>query len=94
MAQWFFIKDFLGSNTVIRTLIDLQVPPTFDGGVGRRSFHAQVPRRVTLVGKVPHLQVADGEADDGGLVQLAGDGARQRQHLGQLVELKVLLPSP
>lgn len=68
--------------------------PTFDGGVGRRSFHAQVPRRVPLVGKVPHLQVADGEADDGGLVQLTGDGARQRQHLGQLVELKVLLPPP
>lgn len=38
------------------------------------------------------MQVADGEPDDRGLVQLAGDGPRQRQHLGQLEELKVLLP--
>lgn len=68
--------------------------PTFDRGVGRRSLDAKVPRRVSLVGKVPHLQVADGEPDDGGLVQLAGDGARQRQHLGQLIELKVLLSPP
>lgn len=74
--------------------VGVRFPPTFDRGVGRRPLHAQVPRRVALVGKVPHLQVADGEADDGGLVQLAGDGARQRQHLGQLVKLKVLLPPP
>ncbi len=56
-------------------------PLTFDWGVGRRSFDAQVPRRVSLVGEVPHLKVADGEADDGGLVQLAGDGAGKRKHL-------------
>ncbi len=56
-------------------------PLTFDWGVGRRSFDAQVPRRVSLVGEVPHLKVADGEADDGGLVQLAGDGAGERKHL-------------
>ena len=67
---------------------------TFDGGVGWWAFYAQVPWRVPLVGEVPHLQVADGEADDGSLVQLAGDGAGQGQHLGQLIELKVLLPSP
>ncbi len=67
-------------------------PLTFDWGVGRRSFDAQVPRRVSLVGEVPHLKVADGEADDGGLVQLAGDGAGERKHLCQLVELKVFLP--
>ena len=67
---------------------------TFDRGVGRWAFHAQVPWWVPLVGKVPHLKVADGEADDGSLVQLAGDGAGQGQHLSQLVELKVLLPSP
>lgn len=38
------------------------------------------------------MQVADGQPDDGGLVQLAGDGPRQRQHFGQLKELKILLP--
>ena len=40
------------------------------------------------------LEEADGEPDDGSLVQLRGDGTRQRQHLGQLVELVVLLPPP
>lgn len=70
------------------------VHPTFDRGVGWRSLHAQVPRRVPLVGEVPHFQVADGEPDDGGLVQLAGDGAWQRQHLGQFIKLKVLLAPP
>lgn len=62
----------------------LQLPhgPTFDWGVGGRALNAQVPGRVSLVGEVPHLQVADGEPDDGGLVQLARDGTRQRQHLG------------
>ena len=48
---------------------------TFDGGVWRGSLDAQVPGGVSLVGKVPHLQVADGQADDGGLVQLRGDGS-------------------
>lgn len=72
----------------------LRVHPTFDGGVGWWSLHAQVPRWVSLVGKVPHLQVADGEPDDRGFVQLAGDGARQRQHFGQLVKFKVLLSPP
>lgn len=67
---------------------------TFDGGVGRRALHSQVPRRVALIGKVPHLQVADGESDDGCLVQLTGDGTRKRQHLGQLVKLKVLFAPP
>jgi len=50
------------------------------------------PGRVPLVGEGAHVQVADGQPDDRGLVQLAGDGAGQRQHLGQLEELKVLLP--
>lgn len=72
----------------------VQFNPTFHGGVGRGSFHAQVPRWVPLVGEVPHLQVADGESDDGGLVQLTGDGAWQWQHLGQFIKLKVLLPPP
>lgn len=68
--------------------------PTFDRGVGRWSLNAQVPWWISLVGKVPHLQVADGEPDDGGLVQLAGDGAWQRQHLGQFIKFKVLLSPP
>lgn len=44
----------------------------------------------------PHFQVAGGESNDGGLVQLRGDGRGQGQQLGQLVELAVLLlpPSP
>lgn len=42
----------------------------------------------------PHLQVAGGQPDDGRFVQLRGDGGRQRQQLGQLVELAVLLLPP
>ena len=38
-----------------------------------------------------HPKVAGGEPDDGGLVQLAGDGGGQRQQLAQLEELGVLL---
>lgn len=44
--------------------------------------------------QAPHPQVAGGQPDDGGLVQLRGDGGRQRQHLGQLIELPVLLLPP
>jgi len=40
---------------------------------------------------LPQTQVADGESDDGRLVQLSSDGRRQRQQLRQLVELGVLL---
>lgn len=58
------------------------------------SLHQRAPGRVSLAGKSAHVQVADGQPDDGGLVQLAGDGPRQRQHLGQLEELEILLPSP
>lgn len=42
---------------------------------------------------VAHLEVAGGEPDDGGLVQLAGDGRREWQHLGKIQELCVLLLS-
>ena len=41
--------------------------------------------------EVSQLQVADAESDDGGLIQLTGDRRRQRQHLGEFVELVVLL---
>lgn len=49
------------------------------------------PGRVPVAGKVPQLEVGDGEPDDTGLVQLGGNGGRQGQHLGQLIELIVLL---
>lgn len=42
----------------------------------------------------PHLEVTAGQPDDGGLVQLGGDGRRQRQQLGQFIKLSVLLLSP
>jgi len=51
------------------------------------------PWRIAVSGEVPQLQVADGQSYDGGLVQLAGDGCRQWEHLGQLVEFVVLLPT-
>lgn len=41
-----------------------------------------------------HLEVAAGQSDDGGLVQLGCDGRRQRQQLGQLIKLSVLFLSP
>lgn len=41
-----------------------------------------------------HLQIAGGEADDGRLVQLRGDGRGQRQELGQFVELSIFLFPP
>lgn len=43
-----------------------------------------------MAAEVAQLQVADGQPNDGRLVQLAGDGSGQRQHFGQLVELVVL----
>lgn len=42
----------------------------------------------------PHPEVAAGQPDDGGLVQLRGDGRRQRQELGQFIKLSVLLLPP
>jgi len=58
------------------------------------SLHQRAPGRVSLAGEGAHVQVTYGQPDDRGLVQLAGDGSGQRQHLGQLKELKVLLPPP
>ena len=42
----------------------------------------------------PHLEITRGQADDGGLVQLAGRGGRQRQQLPQLDKLGILLLAP
>lgn len=36
-----------------------------------------------------HFQVAGGEADDGRLVQLGGDGRGQGQEFGQFVEFSI-----
>ena len=47
-----------------------------------------------MAAEVPQFEVADGQSDDGGLVQLARDGAGQRQHLRQLVEFIILLAAP
>ena len=58
------------------------------------SFQQRAPGRVSLAGKDAHMQVTDGQPDDRGFVQLAGDGPGQRQHLGQLKELEILLPPP
>lgn len=41
----------------------------------------------------PHLQVAGGQPDDGGLIQLRGDGRGQRQELGKLVKLSIFFLS-
>lgn len=41
-----------------------------------------------------HFQVAGGESDDGRLVQLRGDGRRQREQLGQLIKLSIFLLPP
>lgn len=40
------------------------------------SFHQGAPGWVSLADKGAHVQVADGQPYDRGLVQLAGDGAR------------------
>ena len=47
--------------------------------------------KLTFREDLSHPEVAGGEPDDGGLVQLAGDGGGQRQQLAQLEELGVLL---
>ena len=41
-----------------------------------------------------HPEVAGGEPDDGGLVQLTGDGGREGEQLAQLEELRVFLLAP
>ena len=70
---------------------------TFGGGLGRAGgagAGVALPRRVAVAREVAQFEVADGEADDRRLVELAGDGRRQRQQFRQLVELVVLLAAP
>lgn len=54
----------------------------------------QVSSSLTFRKHYSHLQVAGGQSDDGGFVQLGGDGGGQRQQFGQFVKFTVfLLPS-
>lgn len=61
------------------------------GEMGERPTSCVRQVQLTIGEHGPHLQVGRGEADDGRLVQLAGDRRRQGQQLGQLEELGVLL---
>lgn len=40
------------------------------------------PGRIAVPREVAQLEVADGQSDDGRLIQLGGDGGRKRKHLG------------
>jgi len=51
------------------------------------------PGRVAMVTEVAQFQVADGETDDGRLIQLARDGRRKGKQFCQLVELVVFFSS-
>lgn len=58
-------------------------------GIPRSPKHTEV---LPTVGEnLPHLQVAGGQPDDRGLVQLRRDCCWQRQQLRQLQEFRVLL---
>lgn len=67
-------------------------PPWDVGGAWpRREF----PRPgLTCGAEAVHAQVADGEAHDGGLVQVGADAACEGQRVGQLVQHLGLLAAP
>ena len=46
-----------------------------------------------MAAEVLEFEVADGEANNGGFIQLRGNGRWQWQHLSQLIELIILLSS-
>lgn len=82
----------LAPRPVRRALLSDRVcAPTFDALVGRGAVPA--PRGVSVPGKVTQFEVRDSQPDDGRLIELRCNGCRKRQHLGQFVELEVLLPS-
>lgn len=62
---------------------------TFEDFVGVAAF--AVPWRIAVLCEVAQFQVADCESDDGSLVQLTRDGGGKRKHLGEFIELVVLL---
>ncbi|GBO12231.1 hypothetical protein AVEN_44912-1, partial [Araneus ventricosus] len=59
-----------------------------------KSIQYRGRRRLTFWEDFPHPEVGGGESDDGGLVQLAGDGGGEGQQLGQLQKFSVLLLAP
>lgn len=61
---------------------------------GRWPRGPQSPGRRPEGGEAAQAEVGDAEAHDGRLVQLARDGSGQREQLGQLEELQVLLSAP
>lgn len=61
---------------------------------GRWPRGPQSPGRRPEGCEAAQAEVGDAEAHDGRLVQLARDGSRQREQLGQLEELQVLLSAP
>lgn len=58
-----------------------------------KSTTLSINRVLTVREDVSHFQVAGGQPDNRRFVQLAGDGRRQRQEFGQLLELGVLVLS-
>ena len=52
------------------------------------------PARFAVGSELPKLEVSDGQPDDGGFVQLRGDGVRQRQHLCQFVKFVIFFAPP
>lgn len=58
---------------------------------GRGPGGPQPPGRRPQCGEAAQAEVGDAEPHDGRLVQLARDGSWQREQLGQLKELQVLL---
>lgn len=61
---------------------------------GRRSRGPQSPGWRPERGEAAQAEVGDAQPHDGCLVQLARDGSRQREQLGQPKELQVLLSAP
>ena len=51
------------------------------------------PGRVAMDTEVAKFEAGDGQAYDGGFVELSGDGVRKRKHLPKRVKLEVLLPA-
>lgn len=65
--------------------------PPWNGGMKLESAVFAV--NLTVGKHSPHLQVAGGQSDDGGLIQLWGDSRGQRQELGKLIKLPVFFLS-
>ena len=51
------------------------------------------PGWVAMDTEVAKFEASDGQAYDGGFVELSGNGVRKRKHLPKRVKLEVLLPA-